>query len=124
LDINSIIAEAKATGSKILLLGIIPVHLYSGGEKKELIEVKKAVLASIKKIKTSLSGQGVDVAEIIRSGYPDEEIIQAAKDQSASLILLPAGGKTPSELTKAAAILLDEPERVPMPILLLQTAEA
>ena len=123
-DINSIIAEVKATGSKILLLGIIPVHLYSSGEKKELSEVKKGVLASLKKIKTVLSERGVDVAEIVRSGYPDEEIIQAAKDQSVSLILLPAGSKTPSELTKAAAILLDEPERVPMPILLLQTADA
>jgi nucleotide-binding universal stress UspA family protein len=123
-DTNSIIAEAKATGSRILLLGIIPVHLYSAGEKKELSEVKKGVLASLKKIKIALSEQGADVAEIVRSGYPDEEIIQAAKDQFVSLILLPAGSKTPSELTKAAAILLDEPERVPMPILLLQTAEA
>ncbi len=41
-----------------------------------------------------------------------------------SLIMLPAGGKTPSELTKAASILLDEPERARMPIELMQTAEA
>jgi hypothetical protein len=37
--------------------------------------------------------------------------------------MLPAGGKTPSELTKAAAILLDEPERLHMPVQLLQEAE-
>ena len=123
LDEKSIVTEAKATGSKILLLGIIPVHLYSAGEKKELNEVKKRVQTSLKKIKASLSGQGIEVAEVVRSGYPDEEIIDAAKEHSVSLILLPAGGKTPSELTKAAAILLDEPERLSMPIMLLQTAE-
>jgi hypothetical protein len=37
--------------------------------------------------------------------------------------MLPAGGKTPSELTKAAAILLDEPERACMPIQLMREAE-
>jgi len=122
-DEKSIIAEAKATGSKILLLGIVPVHLYSAGEKKELNEVKKRVQASIKKFSAELGGQGIDVSEVVVSGYPDEEIIKAAKEYSVSLILLPAGGKTPSELTKAAAILLDEPERMSLPILLMQTTE-
>jgi len=70
-----------------------------------------------------LKEQGIEVAEVVRSGYPDVEIIDVAKEHSVSLVLLPAGGKTPSELTKAAAILLDEPERLPMPIMLLQTAE-
>jgi len=122
VDKDSIIAEAKLTGSKIMLLGIVPIHLYSAQEKKELNEVTKGVLASLKKIRNHLSGQGIEVAETVRSGYPDEEIIAAAKDHSASLILFPAGGKTPSELTKAAAILLDEPDRVRLPILFLQTA--
>jgi len=122
LDERSIVAEAQATGSKILLLGIVPVHLYSAGEKKELAEIKKKVQSSLKKIKAAMSGQGIDVAEVIRAGYPDEEIIGAAKEHSVSLILFPSGGKTPSELTKAAAILLDEPDRVPMPVMILQTA--
>jgi len=36
-----------------------------------------------------------------------------------SLILLPSGGTTPSELSKAAAILLDENEQVQWPVSLL-----
>jgi nucleotide-binding universal stress UspA family protein len=124
-DKDRIIEEAKISGSKVLLLGVVPVHLYSAGEKRELEEVRKGTLASIKKVKSALSEQGVDVREEIRSGYPDEEILKAAKDFTASLIMLPSGGKTPSELTKAAAILLDEPERThTLPIQLMRTAEA
>ncbi len=78
----------------------------------------------LKLMKASLAGKGVEVSEVLRSGYPDEEILKAADEYAASLIMLPAGGKTPSELTKAASILLDEPERARMPIELMQTAEA
>ena len=123
-DMDRIIDEAKSTGSKILLLGIVPVHLYSVEEKKELEQVKKGTVATIKKIKSVLSEQGLDVSEAIRSGYPDEEILKVAEECTASLIMLPAGGKTPSELTKAASILLDEPDRVHMPIQLLHPAGA
>ena len=123
-DMDRIIDEAKATGSKVLLLGIIPVHLYSVEEKKELEQVKKGTAATIRKIRSALSEQGLDVSEVIRSGYPDEEILTAAEECQASLIMLPAGGKTPSELTKAASILLDEPGRVHMPIQLLHPAPA
>jgi len=46
-------------------------------------------------------------------------------DYAASLIMLPSGGKTPSELTKAAAILLDEPERAhALPIQIMKTVAA
>lgn len=118
-DMNKIVIEARATDSKVLLLGVVPVHLYSAGEKKELEQVKKGTAATMKKIKHALSEQGIVVLEAIRSGYPDEEILKAAEEHSVSLIMLPAGGKTPSELIKAAAILLDEPERVHMPIQLM-----
>jgi nucleotide-binding universal stress UspA family protein len=120
----TILAEAKATGSKVLLLGIVPRHLYSGAEKTELEQVMKETKATINKIKSALSKEGVEVLEVTRSGYPDEEILKAVDEYSVSLIMLPAGGKMPSELTKAAAILLDEPERVRMPIKLMQVAEA
>ena len=50
------------------------------------------------------------------AGYPDEEILKAAEEFAVSLIMLPTGGKTPSELTKAAAILLEEPERIRRPV--------
>ncbi len=119
---NDILVETKASGSKIMLLGVVPVHLYSAGEKEELEQVRKQTASMIKKIKNALTKEGVDVSEVIKSGYPDEEILRAAEEYSVSLIMLPAGGKTPSELTKAAAILLDEPERVRMPILLMREA--
>ncbi len=119
---EDIIQETKATISKVLLLGIVPVHLYSAGEKAELEQVRKSTTATLKKIKSALTKEGIEVSEVIKSGYPDEEILKAAEEYSVSLIMLPAGGKTPSELTKAAAILLDEPERVRMPILLMGEA--
>jgi nucleotide-binding universal stress UspA family protein len=121
---EDIVEETKAAGSKILLLGVIPVHLYSAAEKAELEQVRKRTTATLKKIKSALTKEGVEVSEVIKSGYPDEEILKAAEEYSVSLIMLPAGGKTPSELNKAAAILLDEPERVRMPIKLMQVAEA
>jgi nucleotide-binding universal stress UspA family protein len=121
---ENIINEAKATGSKVLLLGIVPVHVYSAVEKAELEQVRKRTTAAVKKIKMALTKEGVEVSEAIKSGYPDEEILKAADEYSVSLIMLPAGGKTPSELTKAAAIILDEPERICMPILLMGEAGA
>jgi len=121
---ENIINEAKATGSKVLLLGIVPVHVYSAGEKAELEQVRKRTVAAVKKINVALTKEGVEVLETIKSGYPDEEILKAADEYSVSLIMLPAGGKTPSELTKAAAIILDEPERICMPILLMGEAGA
>ena len=123
-DKANIIEEAKATGSKVMLLGIIPVHLYSMGETAELEEVKKKTAATIKKIKNALTEQRIEVSETVRSGYPDEEILKAADEYSASLIMLPAGGKTPSELTKAASILLDEQKPTRLPIQIMLQAEA
>lgn len=122
--LDKIIGEAKATGSKVLLLGIVSIHLYSAAETKELEQVRNSTVAVIKKIKRLLVGQKIEASEIIRSGYPDEEILKTAGEYAVSLIILPGGGKTPSELTKAASILLDEPERIKQPIYMLQAAEA
>lgn len=122
-DLDEITAEAKATGSKVLLLGIVPMHLYSREEKKELDQVKKNTSTMVKKVKKALSEKGIETAEIVRSGYPDEEILKAAGEYAVSLIILPSGGKTPSELSKAAAIILDELERVKQPVYLLHAAQ-
>ena len=118
-DLDMIISEAKATGSRVLVMGVVPIHLYSKEESKELEELRKSTEASVKLINQALSERGVETSEIIRSGYPDEEILKAANEYSASIIMLPGGGKTPSELAKAAAMLLDEPVNVRMPIMLL-----
>jgi nucleotide-binding universal stress UspA family protein len=120
----TILAEAKGTGSKVLLLGIVPTHLYSAAEKTELEQVRKETHATVNKIKSALSKEGVEVLDVTRSGYPDEEILKAAEEYSVSLIMLPAGGKTPSELTKAALILLDEPKQVRLPIQIMLQAGA
>jgi len=121
-DKENIVEEARTTGSKVLLMGVIPVHLYGPAEREELEQVKKETATSVRRIMSALSGQGIEVSDVTRSGYPDQEILKVAEEYSISLIMLPAGRKTPSELTKAAAILLDEPERVHMPIELLQGA--
>lgn len=122
--VDTVIEEAKDTGSKVLLLGLIPVHLYSAEETEELEAVRKSTGAAMKKIKKAIVAQKIEVSEVMRSGYPDEEILKAAGDYSASLIVLPSGGKTPSELTKAAAVLLEEPERVPQPVCVLRAGES
>lgn len=118
-DLGYIVNEAKATGSKIAILGLVPVHLYGAEEKHELELVRKSTDEEVKKIKKALREQGIEATETVRSGYPDEEILKAAEEYAVSLIMLPEGGKTPSELAKAAVILLDEPKRVRLPILFL-----
>jgi len=122
--LDTIVHEALATGSKVLALGVVPVHLYSREEKKELERVKKETASSVKQLKKTLADKGIEVLEAIRSGYPDEEILKAAGEHAVSLILLPSGSTTPSELSKAAAILLDESERLHWPVFLLPPAAA
>jgi nucleotide-binding universal stress UspA family protein len=120
---DDIIAEAKKTGAKVLVLGVIPIHLYGMKETDELEQVKNETLLSIKNMKKIISAQGVETSELMRSGYPYEEILKVADEYSASVIMLPSGGMSLSELTKAAAILLDEPSRLKRPIHLLEAAE-
>ena len=118
-DLGNIAAEAKATGSKVLLLGVVAVHMYGAAEKKELETARKSTTSALRKIRKALSEQGIESEETTRSGYTDEEILNAADEYAVSLIMLPAGGMTPSELTKAAAIILDEPERLKRPVYLM-----
>lgn len=117
--IDSIIIEARASESRVLLLGVVPVHLYSAGEKEELERIKKTAEKAVRKLKQALQQEKIDSETAIRFGYPDEEILKAADEYGVSLIMLPAGGKTPSELAKAAAILMDGPERLNRPIYLM-----
>lgn len=120
--IDTIVQESQATGSKVLVLGVVPVHLYSREEKKELERVKRETASGVKELKKTLAGRGIEVLEALRSGYPDEEILKAAAEHAVSLILLPSGSTTPSELSKAASILLDESERLKWPVFLLPPA--
>src|SRR5512143_3690959 len=56
-DLDYIVSEAKATGSKITLLGVVPVHLYGMEEKKELELVRKGTDAEVEKIKKIIQKQ-------------------------------------------------------------------
>ncbi len=118
--VDTVAREAKDTGSKVLLLGLIPVHLYGAEEAEELEAVRKSTGAAVKKIKKELVARKIEVFEAVRSGYPDEEILKVAAEYAASLIVLPAGGEKPSELTKAAAVLLGEQDRLRQPVCLLE----
>jgi nucleotide-binding universal stress UspA family protein len=111
--------EAVATGSGVILFGIIPVHLYSRGEKKELERMQKDTTAMVKKAKKVLNEQGVETKEIIRSGYPDEEILRVANEYPVTMIVIPESGETPSELGKAASIILDSPDIYKKPVMLV-----
>jgi hypothetical protein len=123
-NVDRIVSEAVSTGSRVVLLGVVPVHLYSKGEKAELELVRTAITAAVTKMKKQLIEKGIAVSEIVRSGYPDEEILRVAGEQAVSLILLPSGSTVPSELSKATAIILEESERLKWPVFLLPPAEA
>lgn len=123
-NIDRIQEEAAATKSKVVLLGVVPIHLYSREERKELEAVRKETGARLNAIEKALAADGIETKKVLRSGYPDEEILKAADEFSASMILIPAGGDAPSELSKAAAVILDEPERVRTPVLLLPSTGA
>lgn len=123
-NIDKIQEEAAATRSSVVLVGIVPIHLYSREEKKELEKVRKETMARLNAIGKALAVHGIEAKQINRSGYPDEEILKAAEEYSASMILIPSGGDAPSELGKAAAIILDEPERAGTPVLLLSSEGA
>lgn len=118
-DLERITAEAKALSGTVLLVGIVPVHLFGKEEKAELAAVRKATERSLKRTRADLEQRGMETRSLLRDGYPDEVILAAAEEHAVSLILLPAGGTTPSELSKAAAILQDEGSSVPWPLLLV-----
>ncbi len=123
-SVDNIIGEAKATGSQVVVLGLVPIHLYSRWEKKELEKLKKETVAKARKLQKALTAQGIQASEIMRAGYPDEDILKAADEYSVSMIILSTGGTTPSELSKAAAVILDEPERLKRPVILLPVTGA
>ncbi len=118
--IEKVIGESKATGSKVVLLGIVPVHLYSKGEKDELGKITRETTQVVNKAKKRLKEENIETKELISSGYPDEEILKAAEEFSVAMIMIPDGGDTPSELGKAATVILDEPEKMKRPVLVVQ----
>ena len=114
-----VIREARETESQVVLLGIVPEHIYSGGERDELERVKKETERMVSMARKGFREAGIETKEIMSSGYPDEEMLKAAEEYTVSMILVPDGGDTPSELNKAASIILDEPDRLRRPVLIV-----
>ena len=111
--------EAATTGSKVIVLGIVPIHLYSRGEKREIENIKKGTETSLKNVKKLLNKKGIETKEIMRSGYPDEEIVKVTDEYPITMIIVPESGDTPSELGKAANIIIDDSERLKKPVLVV-----
>ena len=117
--IEQLIGEATATGSKVVLLGIVPVHMYGISEKAELKKVEADTRESMKDIMQQLQARGIQASEVMRPGYPDEEILKAIDEFAASMVILPTNEDIPSELNKAASIVLEETERNKKPVMVL-----
>ena len=117
--LNKVAKEATETASKVIVLGIVPIHLYSRGETKELEKIRKETEAAVKKVKKLLINNGIETKEIMRSGYPDVEIIKVADEYPVTMIIVSESGDTPSELGKAANIIIDDSERLKKPVLLV-----
>jgi nucleotide-binding universal stress UspA family protein len=116
--LDQIMEEARAAESKVILLGVVPIHIYSTWEKGEVEKVRKEISAGVKKAKKRLNDAGIETKDMILSGYPDEEIVRVAEEYAVSMIIIPSGGDTPSELSKAANILLDETDAIKRPVVI------
>jgi nucleotide-binding universal stress UspA family protein len=111
--------EASATGAKVILFGVAAVHMYSRSEKKEVAKIEREISATLKKAKKILQDRGIETKDIFRSGYPDEEIARAAEEYPITMIIFPGGGDTPSEMGKAAAMLIEDQDKFKRPVLLV-----
>jgi len=121
--VGRIADEALATGSKVILLGLVPVHMYGLSEKEELKKVEKDTRGSLREIKKALEATGVEAEELLRPGYPDEEILKAMEEFTVSMLMIPTVDETPSEISKAANIILDEPEKMKAPVILVPSTK-
>lgn len=115
--LERIVSEARAAASKVIVLGIIPIHIYGREEREALEKVKKETSAAVKALKNRLREHGIEAKEAVLSGYPDEEILKAAEKYEVSMIVVPEEGSTPSEISKAASMITDEPEGFKIPLM-------
>ncbi|MBI5141108.1 MAG: universal stress protein [Nitrospirae bacterium] len=108
--VERIVQEAVATGSKAVVMGVVPVHIYSAAEADEEALNERETASATERLSAELKARGIETASVLRRGYPDEEIMRAMREFSASMIILPTVEDVPSELSKAAGIILDEAE--------------
>jgi nucleotide-binding universal stress UspA family protein len=117
--LDKVAKEAAETASKVIILGIVPIHLYSKGEKKEIERIRKETETAVKKVRKLLINSGIETKEIMRSGYPDVEIVKVADEYPVTMIMVSESGDTPSELGKAANIIIDDAEKLKKPVFLV-----
>ncbi len=117
--LDKVAREATETASKVIALGIVPIHLYSAGEKKEIEGIRKETEAAVKKVKKLLINRGIETKDIMRSGYPDVEIVKIADEYPVTMIMVSESGDTPSELGKAANIIINDSESLKKPVFLV-----
>lgn len=120
--VDQVSREAHESGSAVVVLGVVPVHLYSRSEAKELETVRQRTVGALDQVLAALRERGVSARSMVCCGYPDDEIIRAASEVSASTIVFPGGGITPSELRKAAHVLLTDREHSHIPLLFVPQA--
>jgi hypothetical protein len=115
--VDRVAQEALESGSSVVVLGVVPVHLYSRSESDELQAVHARTVSGLNLVLDALHARGINARSLVRSGYPDDEIIHTAAEISASSIIFPGGGVAPSELRKAAHVLLTDREHAHFPLL-------
>lgn len=95
---------AKGTNSGLIVLGIIPNTMWE--PVPEVIE--EATRKTLNSVKEMAERSGIKVADIIRSGYPDEEIMKVSTENNVAVVIIPARKGIASELGKAATILVNK----------------
>jgi nucleotide-binding universal stress UspA family protein len=92
---------ARATKATVLLLHVVENTWYPGTFGMGAMplpdlesEVRKAATQRLDKLKSEFDGNGVSCRTLLRDGVPWSEIVNAAKDEKADLIVLATHGYT------------------------------
>jgi nucleotide-binding universal stress UspA family protein len=114
--LGRVIEEARASQSEVILLGLVPIHLYSGSEQKEVERIRKETASTVAKLKRQLKQQNIITEDMLRPGYPDEEILRVAERNPITMIVIAESGDQPSELGKAASVIAEDQHGFKQPI--------
>jgi len=87
---------ARERGAELILLHVIePILIAPGGNLTTPIDhyqIRQAVEERLAKCVPSIEADGLTVHRLLRSGTPDEEIVKAAKEEGADLIVMGTHG--------------------------------
>lgn len=107
-SLELLIKEATLAVSDVLVFGIVPIHIYSATEQKELQEITEKTKEAVKNVAKRLSKSKIKTKQLLCSGYPDEEILKATKQNPVSIILLAEFNQRASEINKAINLVLQD----------------